>query len=216
MGLGTRLVGNGVVRTEPSKLQAVANFPRPRTKTHVREFLGLTGYYWRFIPNYATLTAPLTDLTRKTAPTLVQWTEECDRTFCTLKNQSCSAPVLSSPDFTRLFILQTDASERGVGAVLSQRSDDSEDHPIAYFSENLLPREERYSTIEKESLAIKMAMHVFRTYLIGRHFIVETDHRSLMWLDKLKDSNSHLTRWSLFATVRLHGGSPKWKGKWEH
>ena len=96
-----------------------------------------------------------------------------------------------------------DASEQGVGAVLSQRSDNGEDNPIAYFSKiayfckKLLPREERYSTIEKECLAIKMAMHVFRTYLIGRHFTVETDHHSLMWLDKLKDSNSHLMRWSL-------------------
>ena len=94
-------------------------------------------------------------------------------------------------------MLQTDAFERGVGAVLSQRSDQGEDHPIAYFSKKLLPREERYSTIEKECLAIKMAMNIFRTYLIGRHFTVETDHRSLVWLDKLKDSNSRLTRWSL-------------------
>ena len=185
------VVGNGVVRTEPSKLQAVANFPVPQTKTHV------TRYYRRFIPNYATLAAPLTDLTRKTAPIQVQWTGECDRPFNKLKQQLCSAPVLSSPDYTRPFVLQTDASERGVGAVLSQRSDQGEDHPIAYFSKKLLPHEERYSTIEKECLAIKMAMNIFRTYLIGRHFTVETDHRSLVWLDKLKDSNSRLTRWSL-------------------
>ena len=156
--------------------------------------MGLTGW---FIPNYATLAAPLTDLTRKKAPIQVQWTGECDRAFNKLKQQLCSAPVLSSPDYTRSFVLQTDASERGVGAVLSQRSDQGEDHLIGYFSKKLLPREERYSTIEKECLAIKMAMNIFRTYLIGRHFTVETDHRSLVWLDKLKDSNSRLTRWSL-------------------
>ena len=92
------VVGNGVVRTEPSKLQAVANFPVPQTKTHVRGFLGLTGYYRWFIPNYATLAAPLTDLTRKTAPIQVQWTGECDHAFNKLKQQLCSAPVLSSPD----------------------------------------------------------------------------------------------------------------------
>ena len=134
------MVGNGVVRTEPSKLQAVANFPVPQTKTHVRGFLGLTGYYRRFIPNYATLAA---DLTRKPAPIQVQWTAECDRAFNKLKQQLCSAPVLSSPDYTRPFVQQTDASERGVGAVLNQRSDQGEDHPIAYFSKKLLPREER-------------------------------------------------------------------------
>ncbi|KAL5510007.1 hypothetical protein EMCRGX_G005471 [Ephydatia muelleri] len=94
--------------------------------------------------------------------------------------------------------LQTDALERGFGAVLSQRSaEQGEEHPIAFFSRKLLPREEKYSTIEKECLAIKLAMHAFRTYLVGRHFTVETDHRSLVWLDKLKDSNSRLTRWSL-------------------
>ena len=191
------VVGNGVVRTEPSKLQAVANFPVPQTKTHVKEFLGLTGYYRRFIPNYATLATPLTDLTRKSAPIQVQWTKECDRAFNKLKQQFCSAPVLSSPDFSRPFLLQTDASERGVGAVLSQRSDQVEDHPIAYFSKKLLPHEERYSRIKKECLAIKMAMNIFRMYLIGRHFTVDTDHPSLVWLDKLKDSNSRLTRWSL-------------------
>ena len=182
------MVGNGVVCTEPSKLQAVANFPVPRTKTHVSKFLGLTGYYGQFIPKSATLAAPLT---RKSAPIQMQWTEECDHAFNKLKQQLCSAPVLSSLDFSRPFVLQTDASEHGVGAVLPQRSDQGKDHPIAYFSKKLLPREERYSMIEKECLAIKMAMNIFRTYLIGCHFTVEIDHRSLVWLDKLKDSNSH-------------------------
>ena len=163
------VVGNGAVRTEPSKLQAVADFPRPRTKTQVREFLGLTGYYRRFIPNYATLATPLTDLTKKSAPTQVQWTDKCGHAFGKLKERLCSDPVLGSPDFTRPFILQTDASERGVGAVLSQRgvgavlsqrsAEQGEEHPIAFFSRKLLPREEKYSTIEKECLAIKLAMH---------------------------------------------------------
>ena len=100
-------------------------------------------------------------------------------------------PLLSRP-----FILQTNASERRDGAVLSQRSDDSDNHPIAYFSKKLLPREERILNNQEgvsECLAIKMAMNL----LIGQHFTMETDHRSLMWLDKLKDSNSCLTRWSL-------------------
>ena len=201
------VVGNGAVRTEPSKLQAVADFPRPRTKTQVREFLCLTGYYRRFIPNYATLATPLTDLTKKSAPTQVQWTDKCGHAFGKLNNRLCSDPVLGSPDFTRPFILQTDASERGVGAVLSQRSaEQGEEHPIAFFSRKLLPREEKYSTIEKECLAIKLAMHAFRTYLVGRHFTVETDHGSLVWLDKLKDSNSRLTRCSDAAVSYYRSG----------
>ena len=81
--------------------------------------------------------------------------------------------------------------------MLSQKNEAGDDNPTAHFSKKLQPREERYSTIEKECLAIKLAMQAFRTYLISRHFTVETDHRSLVWMDKLKDSNSRLTRWSL-------------------
>ncbi|KAL5489194.1 hypothetical protein EMCRGX_G018260 [Ephydatia muelleri] len=118
-------------------------------------------------------------------------------TFRQLKTQLCCYPVLRSPDFNKEFVLQTDASNRGIGAVLSQRDAAGGENPIAYFSKKLLPREERYSTIEKECLAIKLGMEAFRTYLLGRPFIVETDHRSLVWMDKLKDHNSRLTRWSL-------------------
>jgi hypothetical protein len=191
------IVGNGAVEPEPSKVKAVVEFPLPNTKTEMRAFLGLTGYYRRFIPNYASLAAGLTDMTKKTAPTQVEWTTSTHKAFKELQHALCSSPLLRSPDFSRPFILQTDASERGVGAVLSQRSDQGEEHPIAYFSKKLQPREEKYSTIEKECLAIKVATHAFRTYLIGRQFTVETDHRSLIWLDKLKDSNSRLSRWSL-------------------
>ena len=95
-----------------------------------------------------------------------------------------------------MFVLQTDASDRGVGAVLSQRDDDGVDHPVAFYSRKLLPREERYSTIEK-CLAIKLATHAFRVYLLGRQFEVQTDHRALEWLNRLKDHNARLTRWSL-------------------
>ena len=143
------VVGSGVVRPEPSKVHAVLTFPIPATKTHVRAFLGLTGYYRRFIPNYASLAVPLTDLTKKSAPMQVQLNDQCNQAFEDLKNLLCSSPVLQSPDFEKPFI-QTDASDRGLGAVLSQRDDRGSDHPVAYYSRKLLPREERYSTIEKE------------------------------------------------------------------
>ena len=109
----------------------------------------------------------------------------------------CTTPVLQSPDFSKEFILQTDASDRGVGAILSQHDGDGYDHPTAYFSRKLLPREERYSTIEKECLAIKLGTEAFRVYLLGKPFVIQTDHRSLEWLDRLKANNSRLTRWSL-------------------
>ena len=104
---------------------------------------------------------------------------------------------MKSPDFEKRFILQTDASDRGIGAVLSQLDDDGIDRPIAFYSRKLLPREQRYSTIEKECLAIKIATHAFRVYLLGRPFVIQTDHRALEWLHRLKDNNARLTRWSL-------------------
>ena len=195
--LGHR-VGSGIILPEMDKLEAVKSYPIPKTKKDVRSFLGLTGYYRKFISGYASMSAPLTNLTRKTAPNAVTWTDECDRAFVSLKTALCSAPVLYSPRFDIPFILQTDASDRGIAAILSQvLNKDGSDHPIAFFSRKLLPREQRYSTVEKECLAIKAGMEAFRVYLLGRPFTVQTDHRALAWLYRLQDSNSRLACWSL-------------------
>ena len=169
----------------------------PATKKDVRAVLGITGYYRRFIANYSATAAPLTDLTRKCSPNAVVWTPECEQAFQRLKQQLCSAPVLQSPDFSRPFTLQTDASDRGIGAVLSQQGDDDEEHPVAYWSRKLLPREQRYSTIENECLAIKLGAEAVKVYLLGYPFTIETDHRSLVWMERLKDTNNCLARWSL-------------------
>ena len=191
------VVGSGVVQPEESKVKSVKSFPTPKTKKNVRTFLGLTGYYRKFIPDYASIAVPLTELTRKSAPCTITWNAECEKAFQKLKDLLCCSPVLSSPDFNREFVLQTDASEFGVAAVLSQYDKNNEDHPIAYFSRKLLPREQRYSTVEKECLAIKLGVQAFHVYLLGRPFIIQTDHRSLEWLNRLKDNNARLTRWSL-------------------
>ena len=195
------VVGGGVVRPEPPKLEAVRMFPISQTKKQVRTFLGLSGYYRKFIRNYAAVAVPLTDLTKKSAPIKVEWSAECEQAFETLKQRLCSAPVLRSPDFEKEFILQTDASERGIGAVLSQKDENGEDHPIAFFSRKLLEREEKYATVEKECLAIKLACQAFRVYLLGRPFLIETDHRALEWLDRLKENNARLSRWSLLLQI---------------
>ena len=191
------VVGNGQVQPEINKVEAVQRWPVPTTKKQVRAFLGLTGYYRKFIPQYATVAAPLTDLTRKFAPNSITWSDACDQAFRTLKSLLCCSPVLFSPDQEKEFILQTDASDRGVGAVLTQREDNGKEHPVAYFSRKFLPREERYSTVEKECLAIKLGVQAFRVYLLGRPFCIQTDHQCLVWLDRLKDSNTRLARWSL-------------------
>ena len=121
------VVGNGEVRPEQSKQQAVKDFPTPKTKKQVRAFLGLTGYYRKFIPGYAETAAVLTDLTRKTAPNQVDWSAACEQAFNALKSALCSEAVLQSPDFDRPFVLQTDASDRGIGAVLSQYDDEGQE-----------------------------------------------------------------------------------------
>ena len=191
------LVGGGIVQPETAKIQAVRDFPVPVTKKQVRTFLGLSGYYRRFIPQYASIASTLTDLTRKSAPNEVDWTDSCEQAFHKLKLLLCTSPILTSPDFKRPFILQTDASDRGIGAVLSQEDDAGVERPIAYYSKKLLPREERSSVIEKECLAIKAGVAAFQVYLLGRPFTIQTDHRALVWLNQLKDKNSWLTRWSL-------------------
>ena len=197
------IVGNGQVRPEKGKFAAVEAFPVPKTKKDVRAFLGLTGYYRKFIPKYATLAAPLTELTKKQQPNCLVWNAECAEAFEALKRHLCTSPVLKCPDFECPFVLLTDASNWGVGAVLSQVDDADNEHPVAYFSKKLLPRERRYSTIEKECLAIKLATHAFRVYLLGKPFTVQTDHHALEWLDRLKEDNTRLTRWSL--AVSVHG-----------
>ena len=187
------VVGNGEVRPEEAKVQGVHDFPTPKTKKQVRAFLGITGYYRKFIAHFSEIATPLTDLTKKNAPNQVRWTDACESAFQTLKTALCSEPVLKSPDFGRPFTLQTDASDRGIGAVLSQCDDEGLEHPVAFFSRKLLPREERYSTIEKECAAT----HAFRVYLLGRKFLIQTDQRALEWLNQFKDNNARLTRWSL-------------------
>ncbi len=112
-------------------------------------FLGLAGYYHRFIPAFSATAACLSDLTRNVAPAKVSWTPECEQAFQTLKTRLATQPVLVNPDYRRPFILQMDAYERGLGGVLSQRDDQDVDRPIAFYSRKLLPRESRYSTAEK-------------------------------------------------------------------
>ena len=192
------IVGNEQVKPDPEKIRAVEHYPVPVTKKQVRGFLGLTGYYRKFIKDYAKIAVPLSNLTKKALPDKIIWSQECDDSFMLLKRTLCQSPILQNPNFSKEFVLQTDASDCGVGAVLSQQDDNRVDRPVAYFSRKLLPRETRYSTIEKECLAIKLGIEAFRVYLIGRKFTIQTDHRSLIWLSKLKDKNARLTRWSLY------------------
>ena len=140
------------------------DYLRPATKKDVCAFLGLAGYYRRFIPGFARRAKPLTDLTRKQHPDRVQWTDACQSAFAELKAALVDPPVLYNPDFGKPFILQTDASDLAIGAVLSQEDARGCEHP-SYHSRKLLPRETRYTTIQKECLAVKLGIEKFSVYL---------------------------------------------------
>ena len=189
-------VGRGEVHPLQRKIDAINSIPSPTTKKQVRSFIGMIGFYRRFIPHFAEISACLTDLTKKSNPNKVRWLPQHQIAFDKLKHALVSYPVLQNPDFTKEFVLQTDACDRGTGAVLLQ-SDGGDLHPIVFISSKLLPREQRYSIVEKECLAIVKACYSLKEYLIGKEFAIETDHYPLQWLNKMKDNNMRLLRWSL-------------------
>lgn len=156
-------VGQGKVRPEAAKVAAIREFQPPKTKRDVRAFLGLAGYYRRFIYNFSSIAAPLSDLTAKNMPDKVTWTPELQQAFDGLRRSLQQEPVLQNLDYSRPFTLYTDASNRGIGAVLSQVRGDGADLPVAFYSRKFLPRETRYTTTEKECLAVVNAVRHFRS-----------------------------------------------------
>ncbi len=190
------LVGRGLVRPQEDKVAAIHEASRPVTKKQVRAFLGLAGYYRCFIPNFSSLATPLTDLTKKGRPETVKWGKAEEEAFQEVKTALTSEPVLRAPDFNRPFLLQTDASDTGLGAVLSQVQD-GEEHPVVYISRKLSPAEQRYAAVEKEALAVKWAVLELKYYLLGRSFTLVTDHAPLQWMARAKDTNARVTRWFL-------------------
>ena len=178
-------------------MSAIREFQTTRSKKDVRAFLGLAGYYRRFIHNFSSIAAPLSDLTAKTMPDKVDWQQEHQLAFDELRRALQKEPVLQTPDYSRPFTLYTDASNRGVGAVLSQSQDDDSDLPVAFYSRKLLLRETRYTTTEKECLAVVNAVQHFAVYLLGRPFDIVTDHGALKYLSTIKHGGPRLSRWAL-------------------
>nr|XP_027232840.1 uncharacterized protein LOC113824300 [Penaeus vannamei] len=193
--LGFILDGN-YLHPKLDKIEAILNLPPPCTKKTLRSFLGLISFYRMFIPQAASLTSSLSDLLRKNVREPLKWTDELTKVFEQLKAALASKPVLKLPDASHPFVLRTDSSDVGLGAVLLQYVD-GHPFPVAYASRKLLDREKRYSTIEKEGLAIMFGIHRFRYYLMGQEFILEVDHKPLIYINKFKGSNNRLLRWSL-------------------
>ena len=162
-----------------------------------RAFIGLTGYYREFIPNYATIAALLTDLTKKGQPTKVVWGKPQEKAYIALKTQLMSKPILRLPESANTFVLRTDASNKGIGAVLLQYHEDKL-FAVGYYSRKLSERESKYSTIEQECLAIVWAVRKLKIYLYGREFILQTDHHPLVYLNKTKFVNDRIMRWAMY------------------
>ncbi|MCP4254324.1 MAG: DDE-type integrase/transposase/recombinase, partial [Candidatus Scalindua sp.] len=194
--LGYR-VGQGQVLPPNAKVESILSFPTPSSKREIQRYMGMIGYYRRFIINFSELTAPLTDLLRK--DTKFSWSPKCEEAFTATKNILSTYPVLRAPDFNQTFSLAVDASNAGVGAVLLQEDQSKVLHPICYYSKKLNSAQCNYSVIEKELLALILSLQYFGVYIQSAPgpIIVFTDHHPLKFLNKFRNQNQRLTRWSL-------------------
>lgn len=176
-------------------LDAVKKFPPPTSLKQLQQFLGLTSYYRRFMPDYAKIAYPLHCLTRKGA--LFQWSAECETAFETLRAKLLTSPLLAYPDFNKDFILETDASKVGLGAILSQYQEDQKLHPVAYPSRSVSTTEANYAVTDLETLAVVWAVTHFRYYLYGHNVTIITDHAAVKaTLGAPNLSGKHARWWS--------------------
>jgi transposase InsO family protein len=199
------IVGREGVSCDPQKIEAVRDWETPKSVKEVRSFLGLASYYRKFIRGFSTIVAPLTNLTRKGAK--FSWSNECEVAFQALKDMMISAPILAYPNESGEYVLDTDASNYGIGAVLSQIQNGQE-RVIAYASRTLSKSQRVYCTTYKELLSVRMFVEHFRCYLYGQSFTVRTDHASLTWLRNFKNPEGMVQRWIAFLDT--------FDMKWEH
>lgn len=194
--LGYRVSGDGILPSE-SKIAAIRDWPQPANVQEVRQFIGLCSHYRRFIPGFSTVAAPLTDQTKGGGPKRrpIQWSQGCQDAFDCLKRLMSSSPVLQHPDLNKPFIIETDASDLGVGAVLLQRDVNGILHPLAYESKKLSEAEKGYSVQERELLAVLHALRVWRCFIDGSTYTVYTDHNPLQYLRSTKNPTPRLVRW---------------------
>ncbi|KAL0148225.1 hypothetical protein M9458_056457 [Cirrhinus mrigala] len=200
--LGYQVSHQGV-KIDSTKVQAVTDWPQPTTIKELQRFLGFANFYRRFIRNYSTIDSPLTSLL-KNKPKKLCWTEEASHAFNTLKTSFTSAPVLKHPDPDLPFVVEVDASDCGIGAVLSQHhGQPGKLHPCAFYSRKLTSAERNYDVGNKELLSMKAAIEEWRHWLEGacHPFQVITDHKNLEYIKGAKRLNPRQARWALFFTL---------------
>lgn len=183
------------ISVQQHKIKAVREWPRPETKKQVRGFLGLTGYYRKFVLDYSRIALPLTELTKDKTP--FHWGSQQQEAFDTLKERLTEAEVLAHPNPSKQYILNTDASGFAIAAVLSQEQEDGRTRPVAYYSRKMGTAEANYCIHDKELLAVVMAVDHWRCYLHGSPFPVKilTDHKGLQWLNSKAELTGREARW---------------------
>ncbi|XP_040955925.1 uncharacterized protein, partial [Gossypium hirsutum] len=179
------------IHVDEDKVKAIKEWPTPKSVTEVRSFHGLASFYRRFVKDFSTIAAPLTEVIKKSVG--FKWGETQEKAFQTLKAKLCSAHLLKLPNFAKTFELECDASGIGIGTVLMQ-----DKQPIAYFSEKLNGAQLNYSTYDKELLALVRALQVWQHYLLPNEFVIHTDHESLKWLKGQGKLSKRHARWVEF------------------
>ncbi len=189
------IVSKEGIRPDPGNVEAIEKMEPPTNIKELRRFVGMCGFYRKHIENFSSIASPLTNLTRKNQP--FEWTEECHQAFNKLKNKLTSSPVLSKANLSQPFVLETDASQNHVGGVLLQYDDNNLPHTIGYFSKKLRPAEVRYSTTDREALAIVLACRHFNHYLWGTKFVIRTDHQPIVSVFRQRTKSPRMNRWML-------------------
>ena len=190
------VVGTGTIKPVSDNVYKILNIVQPKTKKQVRSIIGLVNYYAKFIPHISTLLTPLSNLIVKGKPDKPNWTADCQKSVEIIQHLINRNPVLILPNINKPFFIQTDASIVGIGAVLLQLQEDCL-RPCLFVSRKLLERETRYSTMEKECLAIVWGITRFKRYVLGQRFTLQTDHNPLKFLKTAAQNNSRIHRWTL-------------------
>jgi len=189
------IVNTNGISANPEKVRSIRQYPVPKNLKEVQRFLGMSGWYHRFVPGFSKIAEPLNNLKRKGQPFI--WSLECQNAFEELKSHLTSSPVLGHPKPDLPFTVYTDASETGLGAVLAQKTGTDSEQVIAYASRTLTKAEVNYSATEKECLAVVWALEKWQYYLEPKVFTVVTDHSALQWVLTSNKSTSRLLRWAL-------------------
>ncbi|GFU38998.1 retrovirus-related Pol polyprotein from transposon opus [Trichonephila clavipes] len=185
------------IQKDPGKVESIKNISVPTTKKEIRSFLGLTSYYREYIPNFASLVLPLTELTKNRVPNIIPWNEVAEQAFTKLKAQLVKAPSLYTPDLSKPYQLYTDASATAIGACLSQNDEKGKENPIAFFSKKLTETQTRWATIEREAYAVIEALKRFDSWIFGAEIEVISYHNPLTYLTLTTPQSAKLTRWAL-------------------